>query len=136
MKISRHCLFRSRLGLTLLEISISIFLIGILMTGGYSLWHAQNLGLSAARENNIALWVLEGVKNRLLAEAIPFGSISERKIQDIIDEVKLPGGLKLTAEKIDEGEVTHAKLRLSLFIEESIPGERSRVISRTVELNE
>ncbi|MFZ2960119.1 MAG: prepilin-type N-terminal cleavage/methylation domain-containing protein [Candidatus Ozemobacteraceae bacterium] len=126
----------SHRGLTLVEVSMTILLAGILLTGGYTLSRAQNRGLVAARSNNLSLWILEGTRNRILTEMVPFGAVDEKKLKAVLEEVRLPPGLKLKAEKISPEEGKRAILQLSLADENQNGMSVSRTLSREIELNE
>lgn len=53
-------------GITLVDLLLTISLSGLLFAGGYRLVSAQRRALRIARDNNIALFALEGLRNRIL----------------------------------------------------------------------
>ena len=128
---------RKSRGLSLLELNLSLMVAAILLAGGYSLFQAQNQGLLAARDNNLAMWVLEGTRNRLLSEMIPFGKLDATKLQRWREEVRLPPGITLTSE-IQQGEESDSRssLQLNMLFSPETSGGRARIISRQVVLNE
>lgn len=59
---------RVRSGISLTELMVSVLLLGLLVTTAYRLAGAERAALQSIRQANVALFALEGLRNRLLAE--------------------------------------------------------------------
>jgi len=120
-------------GVTLLELSLSIMLVGILMGGVFSLLQSHRRTLVAARDNNLAFFLLEGIRNRLLSEA-GTGNLAAARYDALVREIRLPAGYRLQIRP--EHIVSSQAVVLSIELEVAVPGRPTRLFSRQVVVHE
>lgn len=99
-------------GVTLVDLLLTISLAGLLFAGGYRLVSAQRHALRIARDNNIALFALEGLRNRILSDIMKGYTYDADRGAGYAKDLKLPYPVAL---KIVEGSSdTASQKRLEL----------------------
>lgn len=84
MQQSRLCR-QLRIGHTVVELSLSIMIVGILFSGGYRVLSLYHYGLAKAKQTNIALYAMESAKNMVLQQWDVLGRQPEVKdLQNIL----------------------------------------------------
>lgn len=82
-------------GVTLVDLLLTITLAGLLFAGGFRMISAERHALRVARDNNIALFALEGVRNRILSDIMKNFSFDADRAKAYTDDMKLPYPVEL-----------------------------------------
>lgn len=122
---------RYRPGLTLVEILLTLTLFSFMLTGAFRLATAHREAITLARSNNLALYVLTSLQNRLVADFAVHPEYDAVRIENLVKEIWLPAGTVLEIvppAKIAAGE------RLTLRLNAPAPGNTIRNYERSVVL--
>lgn len=87
-------------GVTLIDLLLTITLAGMLFAGGYRVVSAERRAMRVARDNNIALFALEGLRNRILADIMANYSFDADRAAKFVKDMSLPYPIEL---KVVEG---------------------------------
>lgn len=82
-------------GVTLVDILLTISLAGLLFAGGYRLVSAERRALRIARDNNIALYALEGLRNRILYDIMSNYAYDADRVAMYARDLDLPYPVEL-----------------------------------------
>jgi len=104
-------------GVTLVDLLLTISLAGLLFVGGYRLVSAERRALRIARDNNIALYALEGLRNRIVHDIMAGYSYDADRVAKFAQDLKLPYPVEL---KVVDG-VPETGLQKRLEIRMTVP---------------
>jgi len=79
-----------RRGITLVDLLLTLSLAGILFAGSFRMISAERHALAVAHDNNLALFALEGLRNRILSDIMRDYSFDANRIRTYADDMKLP----------------------------------------------
>lgn len=105
-------------GITLVDLLVTISLAGLLFAGGFRVISAERHALRVARDNTIALFALEGLRNRILSDIMNNYAFEIDRVRKFADDMKLPYPVEL---KIFDGSPETAGQR-RLVIRMNVPG--------------
>ncbi|HOY65409.1 MAG TPA: hypothetical protein PLP29_00890 [Candidatus Ozemobacteraceae bacterium] len=77
-------------GVTLVDMLLTITLCSMLFVGGFRLISAERRALVLARENTLALYALEGLRNRILSDIMREYTFNSDRLAGYIADIKLP----------------------------------------------
>lgn len=122
--MSRHPTSR---GVTLLEVSLSVMLVALLIGTAYHLLQAEAQALRSIRHANLALFALEGLRNRILAEIQAGRPVDLAKAQALAADFQLPVRLAVQEVELPLRGRPERLLRLVLLVPPDpagVPGRR------------
>lgn len=112
-------------GVTLLDLSLAVLLLGILFGTAFRLLEVQRKALQVCKENNLALFILEGQRNRILSDLEAGKPFDERVTRGLLQMIPYPwnltGELKLKTTS-PGGEVI--ELSLNVPSRQGMPGKK------------
>ncbi len=85
----------ARRGMSLYEVSLSVLLVSLLAGTAYHLLQAEARALGSIRQANLALFALEGLRNRILAEFQAGRPVDLARAKALAADVKLPVRLEV-----------------------------------------
>ncbi len=77
-------------GTSLTELMVAVLLLGLLVTTAYRLAGAEREALRSIRQANVALFALEGLRNRLLAEIEAGRPCDGDRIRAFLADLQVP----------------------------------------------
>ncbi|NLI75109.1 MAG: hypothetical protein GX442_01550 [Candidatus Riflebacteria bacterium] len=92
---------RVRAGISLTELMVSVLLLGVLVTTAYRLAGAERAALQSIRQANVALFALEGLRNRLLAELEAGRPCDGPRVRAFLADLQVPWPVR--CQTVDEG---------------------------------
>ncbi|HEY9069086.1 MAG TPA: hypothetical protein VIV61_02460 [Candidatus Ozemobacteraceae bacterium] len=102
-------------GVTLVDIMLTISLSVLLFAGGFRLISAERRALRVARENTLALYVLEGLRNRILSDIMRDYTFNPDRLPGYIADLKIP--YRVTWRITDPRQETAGQRVLELWME-------------------
>jgi len=103
-----------RRGVTLVDLLLTLSLATILFAGSFRMVVAERHALSVARDNSIALFALEGLRNRIISDIMKRYTFDADRMRIYTNDMKLPYPveLKIIAASPETGDQRRLELRM------------------------
>jgi len=124
--------FVKRFGFSLTEVSVTILLLAIMFSTCYRFMRAEQRAIQTTRQSTLAIYALETLRNRVLADLATGGTFDLQKVRGYIKDFRLPYRISVQQTPVSLGSNSKPILRLEMLVRPTA-GSSGRSYTREIE---